>query len=122
MGEYFLFRRNADWMGVSRVMHISWNRNFQKRFGSDLHCPIFATRFEIKHLKTHLNRTSSLHSGYANTPKKQERGSKKPGSQTLKKSTENFGVNDTDRIFAVRSKNFSTTGFLQMSPPVKKSE
>jgi len=100
-------------------MHISWNGISQKRFGSNVHLLIFATRFEIKHLKTPLTRISSLHGGHANTPKKQERSRRRTGCRTLKKATENFGVNNTHRIFAVRSKFFSPSGF-EKCPPVKK--
>jgi hypothetical protein len=120
-GGYFLFRENTDGSGVSRVMHILGNGFFQKRFGSNLHCPIFATRFEIKHLKTPLDSSSSLQSGYANTPKKQERSSRKTEPQALKKATENFGVNNRDRIFAVRSKSFAPSKMQQMFSPAQNS-
>jgi hypothetical protein len=52
------------------------------------------------------HRISSLQRGQASTPKKQERSSRKSGCRTLKKATENFGVNNTTCIFAVRSKKF----------------
>ena len=87
---------------VSRVMHIFPGRNFQKRFGSDLHLLIFATRFEIQHLKTTGNRLV-LYRQDRQIPQKSR---KEVGSKTLKKAKEKFGVNNTRRIFAVRSKIF----------------
>jgi hypothetical protein len=89
-GGYFLFRGNTDGPGVSRVMHILANGFFQKRFGSNLHCPIFATRFEIKHLKTPLDSSSSLHSGYANTPKKAGKKQQENGAASSKKRDRKF--------------------------------
>jgi hypothetical protein len=93
-------RRIARFTGYAHSVEQKFSKKIWQRCASAYLCnPI---RNKASQNASH--RISSLHGGQANTPKKQDRSSRKPGSQTLKKSTENFGVNNTDRIFAVRSK------------------
>jgi hypothetical protein len=95
----------------------AWNGYFQKRFGSDVHLLIFATRFETGYPST-LCIGQVLYTADTQIPPKSRQGT---GQRTLKKARENFGVNNTRCIFAVRSKSFCAFGISQKFSPAQKT-